>query len=178
MGSETQYGAPMKIKTKQFSEAIGETYTTVRDVFGRPGREPRFDFGEEFNAGSHRRFSWLDALAWRITRHLTQLGLTWDQAAAVVKREMPADRYAKDPDRAPYFGVWETKGQTGLAAWCGTAAEIAEIFQHDNANYGLSVSLRMVSLAHAEAEALEIARSAGFEVKAGEFWSADEGEAK
>lgn len=166
----------MKLKTKQFSEAIGETYTTVRDVFGRPGREPRYDFGEEFNAGSHRRFSWLDALAWRITRHLTQLGLTWDQAAAVVKREMPADGYAKDPERSPYFGVWENKGHTGFAAWRGTPAEIAEIFQRDSGSYGLSISLRMVSLSHAENDAIEIARGAGFEIKAGEFYDAGEGD--
>lgn len=167
------------IKTQEFSAAIGETYTTVRNVYGRPGREPR-DPGPgdvDFQLGSHRRYVLADALAWRIVRKLTHLGMTWDEAAKIVKHERPADGALRDGiGDADFFAVWEfsTPQLHQFTGWRGKPTDFAEIIEGDIARHGQVASVRMVSLRTAYREAELLAEQAGFAFEGDEIIPLDE----
>ena len=163
------------VKTQEFGATIGEAYTTVRNVYGRPGREPRRPGpgGVDFQKGSHRRFVAADAIAWRITRDLTALGIDWDVAADLVRREQVADRgMLLDNIGKIFFAVWDAGAPVaapGFAGWLGSPAEIAEIVSLDAERHGAPVSVRMVSLANSFATAISIAAEAGYAFEHGEI---------
>ena len=171
----------MHLQTADFARALGETYTTVRNVYGRPGREPRHPGEESFTPANHRKFWWIDAVAWRITRHLCELGLAWDDAAEAARREYAAHWALRQPNDAAgkFFAVWAnvtfakgTAPQTEhtLCTFIGTPGEIAEVLALDAAAvatgaqlYTGVANLRMVSLHRSIVTARLIARDGGFE---------------
>lgn len=120
-------------------------------------------------------------MAWRITRHLCELGLTWDDAAEAVRNELVAWRALREADDAAgkFFAVWSNvtfaKGDAPqadhtLCTWVGTPGEIAEVLTLDAAAAAAGEQLftglanvRMVSLQRAIVTARLIAREGGFE---------------
>jgi hypothetical protein len=163
------------IKTqKQFAEVVGETYTNVRNVLGRH-RGPR-----QFGDVEQGLFTVADAFAWRIVRKLTHLGMTWDEASDVVRRERCADLALRDGvEDASFFAVWEVGPLTNheLGAWTGTPTKIAEIVEYDAAARGDVTSVRMVSLQTAYSEAVLLADQAGYRFEGDEIIAEDGGEA-
>lgn len=170
----------MHLKTAAYARALGETYTTVRNVYGRPGREPRHPGEESFTPSQQRRFWWIDAVAWRIVRQLCETGLTWDQAAAAAHDAYAAAWALRQPDdaRGTFFAVWTSVtaagsgrgGEHTITHWLGTPAEIAEVVAHDAAadSAGSDIftgiaGVRMTSLHRAIVTARLLARHAGFE---------------
>ena len=161
----------MHLKTASFTEVVGETYTIVRNVYGRPGREPRQPGDGDFEHGHTRKFGWADAVAWRMTRDLSELGMTWDDAASLMHREYAADRALKAAQDGAglFFAVWpvapidaETPQAELWAAGRGAPAEIAEMVEHDGRNYGAVLAVRMISVARSIATAKRLAISAGY----------------
>ena len=162
-------------KTQQFASILGETYTVVRNVYGRPGREPRQPgpSGDvDFQKGAHRRFVVADALAWTITRDLTALGLTWDEAAPLVRRERVADAMMVEGIEltGQLFAAWVIQTDKGheTAAWRGSVSEIADLIAHDQEG-GSVLAVRMISLKASFETAVRKAADAGFEFIEGEF---------
>ncbi|MBS0573131.1 MAG: hypothetical protein JSS08_07760 [Proteobacteria bacterium] len=159
------------LKTQEFANAIGETYTTVRNVYGRAGREPRKPGALreiDFAKGTHRRFVVADALAWRITRDLCALGLDWNQAAEIVRQERVADwaaGHVVEPDA--FFGTWT--GDHGWGARRGTMAEITELAEVDSRKFGRVGAVRIISIYDSVRKAEAIARDAGYELVDGEI---------
>lgn len=159
---------------KKFAEVVGETYTNVRNVLGRR-RGPR-----QFHAKNPDHFTVADAFAWRIVRKLTHLGMTWDEAADVVRRERCADLALRDGiEDASYFAVWEVGPFTNLelGAWRGTPTKIADAIEYDVAARGDVPSVRMVSLQTAYSEAVLLAEQAGYLFEDGKILSKEIGEA-
>ncbi|WP_028711021.1 hypothetical protein [Paracoccus pantotrophus] len=158
-----------KIRTEAFAKIVNENYTTVRNVYGREGREPRQPgpVGRvDFVRGTHRRYVFADAVAWRITRELCALGMVWDNAAEIVRRECIADRVLKDDSGAlTDFGVWQVveDGDVQWAAWAGSMSEIIEIAEHDRAR-GDVWNVRLISLSQAVDTARYLAEVAGYRV--------------
>jgi hypothetical protein len=163
MFSETQE-AHMLVKTAEFTLIVGETYSIVRNVYGRPGREPRTPGPGDFEPGMTRRYGWEDAVAWRITRLLCETGLTWDEAASVVNREDVASFALRQPNDASgsFFAVWSIYAEPGFAAWAGTIEAVAEILSGDNSDKGPVQTVRMVSLNRALVEARDLALKARY----------------
>jgi len=163
------------IKTQEFTTIVGETYATVRNVYGRPGREPRMaspNWGPGAPAGSHRRYVFADALAWRFARNLSKFSLDWDTAASVVFRERPADAVLKNGDdqKGQFFAVWPVlaNGERQWASYRGKPSEIAEIIESDAERAEIGEVL-MVSCEKALSEAIALANSAGFDVIDGQL---------
>ena len=171
----------MHLKTSDFTRVIGETHSVVRNVYGRPGREPRHPGAESYTPTNHRKFYWIDAVAWRIARQLTELGLTWDQAAELCSESYVARWALKRPEDCAghFFAVWGAVTMTqpagpvlehSFTSWMGTPADISEAIALDASkdaagakNFtGLS-GVRMVSLHRAIVSARMLARQAGFE---------------
>jgi hypothetical protein len=165
----------MMVKTQEFTSIVGESYATVRNVYGRPGREPRQPgpIGEaDFARGSHRRYVFADALAWRFARRISGHSLDWDTAASIVERERPADSLVK-PEGAvvgQFFAIWQvtTEDRTQWASWRGRPSEIAEVIEH-YVKTGEVTDVLMISCESVWEEALELARAAGYYVRDGEF---------
>lgn len=154
----------MLVRTAEFTLIVGETYSIVRNVYGRPGREPRTPGPGDFEPGMTRRYGWEDAVAWRITRLLCETGLTWDEAASVVNREEVAAFALRQPNAASgsFFAVWSIYAEPGFAAWAGTIEDVAGMLSHDNSNLGPVQTVRMVSLNRALVEAHDLALNAGY----------------
>jgi len=168
---------------KKFAEVVGETHTKIRNVLGR-GRGPR-QFDADILAtmpelAEQGHFAVVDALAWRIVRKLTHLGMTWDEAAKIVKRERPADDALRHGiGQADFFAVWEFYGppRHEPGSWRGKPSDFAEVIEGDIVRYGQVASVRMVSLQTAYREAELVAEQAGFAFKGGEIVRLDEAEA-
>lgn len=164
------------LKTQEYANVIGETYNVVRNVFGREGRAPRNpgprNEASDFASGKHRRFVFADALAWRITRELCELGMEWDSAAAVVFQERPADRYPSDglTDQPQFFAVWATSAKRpAFTGWMGTISEISEILEQDNSKYGLCHPVRMISINVAYDKTVALIEAAGYQLVDGDI---------
>lgn len=163
------------IKTQEFCGIIAETYATVRNVYGRLGREPRMPGPEgevDFAAGRHRRYVFADAVAWRFARNLSSHSLDWDTAASIVSREHIADNILTRASigKGEFFAVWPCKkdGKIQWAAWQGLPGEIAEMIQHDSRDCEIN-SVLMVSCDKVMNEATELAFAAGYAVIDGDL---------
>lgn len=155
------------IKTqKQFAEAVGETHTNVRNILGR-NRGPRQFVAIGYGAVREERgvFGVADVLAWRIVKKLTHLGMTWDEAADIVRRERCADLALRDGvNEDDFFGVWDFLHPHLFkpGAYRGKPSRISELVEFDISSHGLVANLRMVSLRMAFIEAEELAERAGY----------------
>lgn len=166
----------MDVRTQAFAAITGETYNTIRNIYGRPGRAPREPGpAGETDFRSHRRFIFADAVAWRITRNLAALGLEWDAAASLIYRERPTYwAFDANPAKAKVtdlLAVWPIKNaaeKIEWAAWVGSLEEITEVVCADQQK-GTIAAIRMVSIGVAIAEAEQLAKAAGFAVVRGEF---------
>lgn len=171
----------MHLLTKEFASVTGETYNTIRNVYGRAGREPRVASGPDFTPGKYRKFFWIDAVAWRIARQLCELGMTWDAAAQLTSESYVASWALNQPNDAAgkFFAVWsrvtvtapnfEQQEQSPII-WHGTPEEIAEIVAMDTQgdvrgerSFTGVAGVRMVSLERAIVHARLLARHAGFD---------------
>lgn len=171
----------MQVKTRDFAFVTGETYDTIRNVYGRPGRSPR-DPGStgQIDFSSHRRFIFEDAVAWRLTRDIQATGLEWTVAASLVRREDPTYwAFNRGKDKATdLFAVWQVKDASGKIkwpAWVGSIDEISEVVVCDQQK-GTVSGIRMVSIGAAIAEAKRLANAAGYAVVGREFDASDGGE--
>ena len=164
------------IKTQEFSGILAESYATVRNVYGRPGREPRMPGpnGEvDFAAGRHRRYVFADALAWRFARNLSSHSLDWDTAASIVSREQVADAILNSQHigKGEFFAIWPCAagdGKIQWAAWRGLPAEIAAMVEHDARDCQID-SVFMVSCDKVIKEAKDLAFAAGYAVIDGDL---------
>lgn len=163
------------IKTQEFCGITAESYATVRNVYGRPGREPRMPGpnGEvDFAAGRHRRYVFADALAWRFARNLSSHSLDWDTVAPIVSREQIADNIlnANATGKGEFFAIWPCAkdGKIQWAAWRGSPTEIASIVEHDSIDCQID-SVFMVSCDKVINEATELALVAGYAVVDGDL---------
>lgn len=164
---------PVEVKTQEFTSIVGENYTTIRNVYGRPGREPRMpgpDGEVDFAARRQRRYIFADAVAWRFTRHLSSHSLDWDTAAQIINREMVADylvgEFGGEGARpGQFFAIWPvtTDGKTQWAAWRGDLSEIVEVIEHDT-KAGEVGAVLMVSCDKVLSDAVKLAEEAGYEV--------------
>jgi hypothetical protein len=167
---------------KKFAPVVGETYTNTRNVLGR-GRGPRQhvmrEVGNPENApeladevpGGENRFIVADALAWRITKLLSSLGMTWDEAADALRREWCADLALRDGIKQDsFFAVWHFYDKPDcFGAWRGKPSQIAKAIENDVLQHGPVSNVRMVSLSVAYLEAEQIAEKAGFAFRDGEI---------
>lgn len=160
----------------KFSEVVGETYTTVRNRHGR-GDQPR-DVGAVgiSDAGRNapdagKRFVAADALAWHMCRDLTELGMSWSDAARSLRRSRAADITLRDGIQpSTYFAVWEFADheQGQFASWYGSPTAIAEALEYDAVKYGV-VNVRMVSVWKAYETAKTRAAASGYAFEGGEI---------
>ncbi len=174
---ETQFNlrGTKVIKTQEFCGIVAETYSTIRNVYGRPGREPRMpgpDGEVDFAAGRHRRYVFADALAWRFARSLSGHSLDWDTAADIIEREGIADVIlnAESIVKGEFFAVWPCKaeGKTQWAAWRGLPCDIAAMVEHDSRDCEIE-SVLMVSCDKVMKEATDLAFAAGYAVVDGDL---------
>ena len=179
----------MKLRVTQFARATGETPATVRNAL-TAGNDPRYPGADDFTGGGHRLFGWHDAIAWRLTRQLTETGLTWAQASEVVRETYAARQAEKLPNegRLAFLAVWgsvtqagaTTGAETGLTSWIGPASEVGRVVTLDAASdatgagmfTGLSC-VRMVSIHRAIQTAKLLARRAGYGVYDGHLVALD-----
>lgn len=154
------------IKTqKQFAEVVGETHTNVRNIIGRQRGPRQFTPGGATDQAERQCFGVADALAWRIVKKLTHLGMTWDEAADVVRRERCADLALRDGvNEEDFFAIWDFLHPHlfKAGAYRGRPSKISEIVEYDIANFGMVANLRMVSLRMAYIEAEDLAEQAGY----------------
>lgn len=159
------------IKTREFSQVVGEGYSVIRNVYKDPEKAPKApgNIPADFLGRSHRRYVATDAIAFRFTRELSDMGMLWADAATAVRNSQfwYGDRwhaYLVDP--SAMFFVWSFNDAPDLCTWLGDLTDAASLMAGDGKD-GKTGGLKRVyafNISRAFKTACEIAAENGFEL--------------